>query len=245
MNHRKKLIIGCSIALVLGIIVSAVFLTPTASLNSSSFNVKVNVAYAYFAFQEFDGNITGLWRNVTYEGENPSYFSNFRFVSYFIVLNITDLDNRGARVDRFQVSAAPYIGPNIGRSDVTVPDISTYRSNYSGLEILNALVSDMRDESRGGLMWNYDFSANSSHLVGVSGLVGAPPQAYEPLLLGKIYVQSHIEGFEWGSGGSGSTTLNEIISLQNFGNEYLYNPYFKNQKLNMYNTLDVSVSAEN
>jgi len=96
MKLHFKVILGSTIALMLGIAATSPILVPNLAL-TTKIKLDVDVVYAYFGVQEFNSQITGLWRN-----SSNIYEYDLHFVSYFIVLNITDLSDKPAIIEEFE-----------------------------------------------------------------------------------------------------------------------------------------------
>ncbi len=118
--QRSSIIIvaGCLIALVFSLFL-AYPLLETNTFVPAKADLGVDVVYAYFGTLNVDPNITGLYRNNTQlfatninEGQitgNTVYTTNV--MSYFMVLNITNLSNYDARINEMDTLAGP---TNIG-----------------------------------------------------------------------------------------------------------------------------------
>jgi hypothetical protein len=103
MELRLKLILGCSLALLLDLAVSVSIPLPNLA-PATIIQIDVDTVYAYFGVQDFDKSISGLWINTS----DPLELYTHR-VSYFIVLNITNRSDKLASIDKFEVAAAPKI----------------------------------------------------------------------------------------------------------------------------------------
>jgi hypothetical protein len=217
MDFRLKLILGCVLALLLGLAVSSPILfsnlTPTARIQ-----LDIDVQYAYFGVQDFNQNVTGLWRNASDPQEHYLHP-----VSYLIILNVTNHSGKLVYVQEFEAAAAPRIVVN------------------NGTEIDNKVVYDVRTiEWYPG--WDQYWSPNQSRLIGLTGMTEAQEPSYLALLSGTLYLYGHVEGIGLGEKlvVEGSTV--KQVQLQAYGREFLYNTLLsENQMLRFDHGFDVSV----
>lgn len=217
MDFRLKLILGGLLALVLGLAVSSPILfselTPVTWRQ-----LDIDVQYAYFGVQDFNQNITGLWRNVTCPQENCLHL-----VSYLIVLNVTNHSGKLAYVEEFEAAAAPRI----------IVD--------NGTEIDNKVVYDVRT-IKWSPGWDQYWSPNESRLIGLTGMTDVYDPPYQALLSGTLYLYGHVEGITPGEKSTVVGSVVKRVQLQIFGREFLYNALLsENQMLQLSDTFDVSV----
>lgn len=206
MKTRVKLVVGSILALMLGLVVSLPILFSNLTLITKA-KIEVDVVYAYFGVQDFNQNITGLWRNIT----DPS---ELRIISYFIVLNITNHSNTIALMDTFEVCAAP---------EIYVHNVTD--GGGFGVSQTNPIVDDFRDVSPYYPGWDNYWSSNESRLIGLSGIVEVSDPAYIALTSGRFYLFGRADGHPLGGGTSSSAAAFSLkyVQTQTIGREFLYN----------------------
>lgn len=196
-------------------------------------DLSVNVAYAYFGIPYLDPNISGLWRNYSNPLEiinvgGTSYELDVNVISYFIVLNITNNANQATYITNFDTIVAP---------SISVESNGVLRAD-------NSLLRDSRDVSYYP-GWNNIWSANTSRLVYLSGIIGVHDLVYESLNSGSIWIHEQVEGQSYGNSNVLPFGIDyKQLSFQSFGEGYLYNNLIgENQTLIFYNGLDVSIGT--
>jgi hypothetical protein len=203
MNLRVKLILGSILALILGLAVSSPILFSNLTL-VTKVKIEVDVVYAYFGVQDFNQNVTGLWRNIT----NPL---ELHIISYFIVLNITNHSDTIAIMEIIEASAAP---------EITVQNITG-----GGLAVsqTNPIVTDFRDVSRFIPGWDNYWSANESRLIALTGMMEVSDPAYVALTSGTFYLFGKAEARPLGGGTHSENYSLKRIQTQIIDREFLYN----------------------
>jgi hypothetical protein len=213
---------GCLVALALGLAL-AFPLLDTEMPVMKSLELGVDAVYVYIGKPNLDANVTGLWRNSTnhWEGE-------LHFVSYVIVLNITNLSNEFAYVTNFEL----IVGPKI-----ILP------SGNSGVGATNPILHDTRvrvDIENTG--FESLMRANESRLVRLSGFTGVHNVVYEKLKSDPMYVYATADGRAteariWHSG-----YVYKPLDFKESEGNYLYNRLLgENQLLAFSRTLDVYI----
>jgi len=222
LSFRLKLFLGSVLALVLGLAVASPVIVSNLELGPKA-NIGVDIVYAHFEVQEFSQNVTGLWRNLS----DPQA-RNLRFVSYFIVLNVTNHSDELATLYVFEVAAAPKI---------VVEGVS--------VSIENAIATDARDLHRGyPAFFSQFWSPNRSRLIGLTGMKTVPEVVYSSLTNGSIYLYGRVEGQLYGGPSSSGFGLKHV-QLQMFGKEFLYNSVVsENQLLIIDNSNGLDVRVE-
>jgi len=246
MKLSIKMVLANAIALTLGLAAASPILVPNLAL-TTKVRIEVDVIYAYFGVQEFNRNVTGLWRNQS----SPLEYA-LHIISYFIVLNVTNRSNKLALIGEFEVSAAPeilvqngteMIGSEKLAKQITVSPIS---GESFGVAKENPILTDLRDLSRFYPGWSQYWSPNTSRLIGLTGIVEVSNiAAYDALQSGTIYLYGEAKGKPY-EGGSLSTGFNlKHVQLQIIGKEYLYNAILsENQILRMdSNGIDVFIET--
>ena len=236
--QRNSIIIvaGCLTALVLGLIL-AYPLLETNTFVPAKADLGVDVVYAYFGTLNVDSNITGLYRNNTQlfatngnEGQitgNTVYTTNV--MSYFMVLNITNLSNDDARVNEMDTLA----GPSISVSDTGGPLGSGF------VEAQNPILTDSKLVSAYA-GWDNVWGENQSRLIYLSGIMGVLNSSYTSINR-NIWIHVEVNGATYGN-----TPIIGIcykqLPLETFGQDHLYNNLLgENQTLIFLNEFDVSV----
>jgi len=225
MRLRYKIVLGNVIAIMLGLAAASPILVPNLAL-TTKVQIEVDVIYAYFGVQDFNRNITGLWRNLS----NPQE-GNIRFISYFIVLNVTNLSDKLALIGEFEVSAAQeimvYIGTDkIGSTKINAtfetsrPDAS--KGDVFGIAKQNPIVTDYRD-LRASPGWSQYWSSGASRLIGITGMVEVHNFAYVALENGTVYLFGQAMGQAYGGGSFCRGFSLKLVQMQIVGKEYLYN----------------------
>ena len=218
-----KVILGSFIALMLGIAAASPILVPNLAL-TKKVQLEVDVVYAYFGVQGFNEQVTGLWRN-----SSSIYEYGSRLVSYFIVLNITNLSDELAIIEEFEASAAQEILVHNGTSSVGSERLrekmSVSPSNVGfGVAMENRIVSDFRDVSRYYPFWSQYLSPKTSRLVALTGMAEiSNTAAYEALQSGTIYLFGQVKGRPYGGGTSSTAFCLKHVQLQEIGKDRLYN----------------------
>jgi hypothetical protein len=209
--------LGCLLALLLGSVFSAAMLLPDLT-PATTIQVDVDVVYAYFGVQNFNGNITGLWINTS----DPLQLYTHR-LAYFIVLNVTNRSNNLAYIDEFEVAVAPSIAVQDG-----------------GTEITNKVVGDTRT-----VEWYPGFSQywspNQSRLIGLSGITDVHENAYPALSSGALYLWGRVQGTPLGEKSTFTGYSLKHVQLQVFGEEFLYNVLLSQNQMLRIEGLDVIV----
>jgi hypothetical protein len=226
------LVAGCLTALVLGLALAYPLLISDLPV-TKKVDLDVDVVYAYFGSLNFNANITGLWRNYSLPQEAVNingvpYGYDVNVISYLIVLNVTNPSGQEAGITNFDLIVGPQISTAPGE----------------GLQAGNAIVIDSRYIMY-YLGWSGIWSANTSRLIFLSGIVGAHDLSYGALNKGSIYVYAHVNGQAWtGEKAQFVGAYLKQVPLQTFGDQYLYNNLLnENQTLIFYNELDVSVGT--
>ena len=194
----------------------------------------VQVVYSYFGTPRFDPHIIGLYQNYS----NPQHFVannneggiignsvyDSNVVSYFIVLNITNVSNQLARI-----------------YDIEILMGSSISASSGGVEAPNPILRDSRVVSAYP-GWDNIWTEESSRLIYLSGIIGTPNATYSSLKNNIwTYLQIHGSSYE-----NENVAINgvdyEQIPFQTFGQDHLYNNLVgDNQTLIFLNEFDVSV----
>jgi hypothetical protein len=229
---------GCLIALALGLALAYPLLIVNKPVTTKA-DLAVNVVYAYFGASNFNPNITGLYINYTnlqqhYATENTNGMISGNavydtdIVSYFIVLNVTNLSSKETYINSIET----LVGPSVSAS-----------TNGTGFVVgaTNPLLSDTKVVS-GYAGWNNIWEPNISRLIYLSGIIGSLNTSYS-LIQNHIWAYVQINGHIYDSA---NTPVNgvyyEQLPLQTFGQEHLYNNLVgENQTLIFLNEFDVSV----
>jgi len=236
--RRTSIIVaaGCLTALILGLVLAYPLLVTNTPVTLKN-GLDVKVVYAYFGTPSFDPNITGLYQNytssqqfVTNNNEGQiigDTVYNTHAVSYFIVLNITNLSNMQASL--FDIRTL--VGPSITESDF-----------FGGaVAASNPILNDYRQLSPSS-GWNNMWIVNDSRLIYLSGIIGALNSTYSSLNSNIwIYAQVHGSSYE-----NGNVAINGVdykqMPFQTFGEDHLYNNLVgENQTLIFLNEFDVSL----
>jgi hypothetical protein len=206
MKLSFKLIIGSMIALTLGLAAASPILVPNLAL-TEKVQIEVDVVYAYIGVQNFSESITGLWRNTS-----NIYEYDLKIVSYFIVLNITNLSNKIALIQEFEASAAQQI------------TVEHHADEVVGVSQTNTIVHNYQDVSGYYPGWSQYWSANESRLIALTGVAEVSNTAAQAALQsGTIYLFGKAEAKPLGGGSQSSAYSVKHVQLQTIGNEYLYN----------------------
>jgi hypothetical protein len=201
-------------------------------------DLSVNVVYAYFGAQNYNPSITGLYRNYS----NPQHFVtentngmmtgntvyDVDAVSYFMVLNITNLSNQNAYVNAIDT----LVGPSVSASS---------NGSQTVLGASNPLISDSRVVSAYA-GWGNIWGPNVSRLIYLSGIIGSLNISYS-LIQNHIWAYVQINGDIYSNGNVPINGVDyEQLPLQSFGQDHLYNNLVgENQTLIFLNEFDVSV----
>ena len=246
MKLTVELILGSVIALMLGLAVASPILMANLAL-TTKIQIEVDVVYAYFGIQEFNSNVTGLWRN-----SSDSLESNLPIVTYLIILNVTNRSDRLALIGMFEVSGAQEIlvqngteriGSEKLAKSITVSPIS---DKGFGVAKENTIVTDLRDLSRFYPGWSQYWSPNESRLIGLTGMVEVSnTAAYAALQSGTIYLYGEAEGLPYGGGSQSRGFSLKHVQLQMIGKDFLYNSVLsENQMLRIdSNGIDVYIET--
>lgn len=231
MRLSIKLILGSALALVLGVAVASPILVQNLELGAKV-QIQVDVVYAYFAVQEFNRSITGLWRNFSDPWE-----WDLHIISYLIVLNVTNRSDRLATIEEFQVSAAQEILVTNGTNKIGSEELArSFQTNQTssdgskptardfGVAQANTIVMDARDLSKGAYFWSQYWSPDESRLIGLTGTTEvANVAAYKALTTGTIYLFGKAEGRPYDGGSQSWGFSLKHVQLQMFEREFLYN----------------------
>jgi len=219
MNRSLLIIVAGSLAaLVLGVAVAYPLLVSDFP-SLSKVDLSVDVAYAYVEPIESTSNFTGLRWNSRVNG---------LVFSYMAVLNVTNLSNESARIRSFEI----VVGPEISVGD------------SGDVAARNPIVADSRHYVSLTLE-NEVWDPQTSRLIHLSGVIGAPNFAY-PSLNGTVYLYGSAEGeVAYGNpGGYGKAYSLKQAQFQRVENSYLYNTLTnENQILLFYNHLEVFVAT--
>jgi len=217
-------------ALILGIILAYPLLVMNLPAERKEI-IGVDVVYAYLGTPYLNANISGLWRDYSMPKVvnvgGTRYGLDVNVVSYFIVLNVTNRSNQLEYITNIGIIAGP----------------SIKREPNGGISASNPIVTDSRNVELYpgfGNLW----SANTSRLIYISGIVGVHDLVYNSLN-GSIWIHAQVDGRSY----EGNIALYGVdykqIPLQTFGNARLYNNLVgEDQTLIFYNGLDVSVGSE-
>jgi hypothetical protein len=240
MDSRLKLILGSILAALLGLAVSSPILLANIGL-TTKVPIRVEVAYAYFALQEFDTQVVGLTRNAS-EGW---------MISYFIVLNITNLSDRLVVMEDFEVAAAPEIVVQNGTQEIgseSLAQRSQASSNPPDSEMFsmgmeNGIVYDVR-EVRWYPGWSQYWGPKSSRLIGLTGMIEISSMAYTALTQGTIYLYGKVDGRPYEKGVYSRGFDLKYVQLQRIDNEFFYNALVsQDQIIRATNGLDVYIQT--
>jgi hypothetical protein len=232
VKRSSIIIVACCLtALVLGLVLAYPLLVMNMPVTKRA-DLGVDVVYAYFGSPSLDANVSGLWRNYGMPQEIVDVGGNrwgldVNVVSYFIVLNVTNNSNQPVYITNFDTTIGPsiFVDPN---GIISAP---------------NAILTDYRhvDYYPG---WDNIWSANTSRLIYLSGVVGVHDNVYGSLnnaveiiaqVGGHYYEEEHV--YPYGKD-------YKQLPLQTFGEAHLYNNLIgENQTLVFYNGLDVSVGT--
>ena len=215
-----KIILGCVAALALGIATASPLLIPSLSL-AAKVQMGVDVVYAFFEIQNFSSQIVGLWRN-----NSNLYVSNF--VSYFIVLNITNYSDKIAIIEEFEIAVAKeilvYNGTNaIGSEELREKMSHSPQTGFS-VAMENTIVKDFHDVSRYYPGWSRYIAPKESRLIGLTGMIEVSNiAAYDALHSGDVYLFARVRGKPLDEGSSSTVFCLKHVQLQGIGNSLLYN----------------------
>jgi len=244
MKLHFKVILGSTIALMLGIAATSPILVPNLAL-TTKIKLDVDVVYAYFGVQEFNSQITGLWRN-----SSNIYECDLHFVSYFIVLNITDLSDKPAIIEEFEASAAQEIlvcnGTSKVGSERLRENMSVSLSKFGfSIAMENRIVTDFRDVSRYYPGWSQYLSPKTSRLIAITGIVEVSnTAAYDALQSGTIYLFGRVKGRPLGEGTSSTAFCLKYVQLQGIGKDRLYNAVISENQIWRMDTNGLDVYIE-
>jgi hypothetical protein len=223
------IVAGCLTALVLGLALAYPLLVSDLPV-TKKVDLGVNVVYAYFGSPNVGANISGLWRNYSLSNEvvdvnGGRWGFDVNVVSYLIVLNVTNHSNDEAYITSFQLIVGPQI--SMGKD--------------GSVQAGNALVNDYRNvEYYPG--WGNIWSANTSRLIFLSGVIGVHDISYSSLN-NSINLFARVDGQAWGGEKAQFVGYDlKQVKLDPFGCTYLYNNLVSgNQTLIFYNGFDVSI----
>lgn len=249
MKLSLKLMLGSILALILGLAVSSPILVKNLELGAKV-KIDVDVVYAYFVIQDFNKNITGLWRNLTdpIEGE-------YHVISYLVILNVTNHSDGLATIGEFEASAAEQILVTNGSSSIGSEDLartfnrSVTRNGHPiyqgfGVTMSNTILNDYRDLSEHYPFWSQYWSANSSRLIALSGIRSIPTIAYRVLTNGTIYLYATAKGQPYAGGSVSFGFSLKLVQLQKNGREYLFNSLFSENQLLLMDSNGIDVYVE-
>jgi len=231
MKLSIKMILANAIALMLGLAAASPILVPNFAL-TTKVQIEVDIIYAYFGVQEFNRNVTGLWRNQS----NPLEYT-LHIVSYFIVLNVTNRSNKLALIGEFEVSAAPEIlvhnGTEMIGSEKLAEQITVSPISDEGFGVAkeNPILTDLRDLSRFYPGWSQYWPSNTSRLIGFTGMVEVPNIPYAALENGTIYLFGEAIGQPYGGGSLSRGFSLKYVQLQVLEKEFLYNTALSENQL--------------
>jgi hypothetical protein len=213
MQYLNKTVLLCSIALILGLVLSVPLLisnlNPSPKATSERPFIGLEVPYAYFSLPSYSQNIIGL------SGNNNS------LVDYVSVVNVTNYSNMTVFIDKITVYGAKYLNVTNTKSEFSLSaknNFFTTKLNFSPSDednLIHALPS---------------LGPHQSKLIALSGTTEIGNVSM--LKTGTFYLGGKIDASigEWHSTWGGS----EHVEVQNFGNEYLYNNLiFSNQTLHL------------
>lgn len=232
MNRSLIIVVaGCLTALVLGLALAYPLLVMNMPVTQRS-DLGVDVVYAYFGSPTLDANISGLWRNNSIPEElvnigGTPYGLDVNVISYFLVFNITNNSNQPVYINSFDT----IVGPSISAD----PD--------GIISAPNSLLTDYRDvDYYPG--WSNIWSANTSRLIYLSGIVGVHDFVYDDLN-DSLWVHAKVGGQPYGEENVHVFGVDyKQIPLQTFEENRLYNNLIgENQTLIFYNGLDVSIGT--
>jgi len=229
----SRLVVGSFLALMLGMVIGTPILVQNLALGEPP-EVYAEVVYAYFGLQPFNQNVSGLFGR--------------QVISYLFVLNVTNLSDQLVIVNNFVASAAESMWFLNATSDHSfnatepagngIPWNNSTQVRYMakggvGLSSKNGIASRSENIPEGN---QYYWSANTSRLVALTGIVEVSGLALQALRAGKIFVFSNVGGKVYGSrlSISGAYVI-KGIELQNIQNqEFVYNVLLKpNQSLHI------------
>jgi hypothetical protein len=201
MKINIKLMLGSILATMLGLVVALPILVPNLAL-TKTVHIEVEVVYAYFGVQEINSDIIGLWRNLSDPKE-----SDFRIVSYFFVLNVTNHSSESAIIKEFSALAAQEA--QVGsRGEVSAK---------------NVIALGFRDVRGYILFWSQYLHPNESRLIGLTGIVEVPNLEYAVLQSGKTYLFGSVEAQPYSRGSWSRGYSLKHVELQITDGEFMYN----------------------
>jgi hypothetical protein len=214
-----KLVGGSLLALVLGVVVGMPILVQNVVIGEPP-KVYCEVVYAYFGLQPFGENVSGLYGK--------------QVISYLFVLNVTNISNQYVIVNDFDASAAEMIRfSNLTDGNVTestpiqvvwdnITRVRYMTKDGVGYESSNGIASQSESFPEGNA---YYWSANSSKLVALTGMMETSELALHALRLGKIFVFSHVGGKVYGDRLtiSGAYVIKGVELQIIEGREFVYN----------------------
>jgi hypothetical protein len=205
MEPVVKLILGSFIALTLGLAAASPLLIPNLAL-TTTIQLEIDTVYAYISIQQYDPQITGLWRNYSNLWEN-----DLHIISYLFIINVTNPTDKLLMLGEFTASGAPQI------------DITQFPRGELSVGQTNPIVTAFRDLSRYYPGWSQYWQPNSSRLIALSGTIeNSNTAAHDALQTGTIYLFARVEGKTYEGGWAKGYNLKQV-QLQQIGNEYLYN----------------------
>jgi hypothetical protein len=188
LELKRILIIVSLLALILGIIVGTPFLLQNLSLGEHP-KVYAEVVYASFQFQDYNSNIIGR------QGD--------KWLTYVLVLNVTNLSNQLVMVNNFDVMVADQIEflQSTTNNNTTVineyPNASTSNDEIqvSYNSSIGIGAKDPVSRSENFLPGNdYYWDANQSRLMAFTGSLGVSSLVFGGFVGGSILVFSHVYG---------------------------------------------------
>jgi len=223
MKINIKLMLGSILATVLGLVVASPILVPNLAL-TKTVNIEVEVVYAYFGVQEINSDIHGLWRNLSDPRE-----SDFRIVSYFFVLNVTNHSSEVAIIKEFSAFAAQ----------------EAQVGSKGEVSAVNTIATGFRDARGYLLFWSQYLSPNESRLIGLTGMVEVPNVAYTVLQSGNICLFGRVEAQPYGGGSWATGYSLKHVELQITDGEFMYNAVLsENQILRIDHSNGVDIYIE-
>lgn len=225
MKFGIKLILSGILALILGVAFASPILFANLQLRERV-KISVDVVYAYFAIQNFDADIIGLWRNLSEPIERDLWF-----VSYFVVLNVTNLSDKLAMIEKFQVMVA---------QKITMKRLPT---NEIQVSAVNSIITDFLDGKQYP-GWSHYWSPGESRLIGFTGMREVSnAAAYSQLETGIVYLFGEAEGQPIGGKMSKVFSLKHV-QLQIIDKEFLYNKILSENQLLRIDSNGIDVYVE-
>lgn len=228
----KKLVLGSLLALALGVLIGMPVLFKTVTFGEPP-KVCADIVYAYFSLLPSNQSVPGLQHE--------------QFVSFLLILNVTNLSNEVVEITRAQGVAAPQMefipatseGGNYNKTGY----IYSNETASSNVEWSNA--TQVRYEGNGSISYGfkdpiatssenfegseYQWSENASRLLALSGMLKLPPWGLATMQNAKIFLFSHVEGKAYSNGvvAYGAYVI-KGVQLENFGDrEFIFNELLK------------------